>query len=313
MTPGLHDLPAHRYHADPCDAPSLSASIAHILLSQSPAHAWWSHPRLNLAHQDGPPTTEQDEGTALHAAILENRAVVALCEFPDWKTKAAQEARRLARETGEVPILARRWEVIQGVAQSVREQLAAHEVGDVLAAGHAEKVMVWRETTPAGPIWCRARVDWLPSLLPGVCLYDLKTVGGSAEPGAFGRKMANDGYALQAAFYLRGARALGLEPSGFRFIVVERDPPFGLSVCEMAPDLAHFASVQAEAAVREWGRCLHSDRWPSYEPKVAHIEAPVWITSQWEERALRLETLAKERPFYMPEDRRVVNSGAPFA
>jgi len=306
-------MPASAYHADPCDAPSLSASVAHILLSQSPAHAREAHPRLNPARIDSAPTTEQDEGTALHAAILEQRGIVAVCDFEDWRGKAAQDARKLARSQGKVPILRRRWSVLDSVAMAVRDALSAHEVGDVLASGHAEKVMVWSEPTPAGPVWCRSRVDWLPSLDRGVCLYDLKTVGGSAEPGAFGRRMMTEGYALQAAFYLRGARALGLDPAGFRFIVVERDPPFGLSVCEMAPDLAHFAAQQAEAAIREFGRCLYANAWPSYEPKVAHIEAPAWITSQWEERALRLETLAKEKPFYMAENRRVVTSGAPFA
>nr|WP_246523726.1 PD-(D/E)XK nuclease-like domain-containing protein [Neoroseomonas eburnea] len=307
-------MPAARYHADPVAQLSLSASIAHILLSQSPAHARWAHPRLNPSWQDSEPTTQQDEGTALHAAILENRGVVALCDFPDWRKKEAQEARRLARETGKVPILAHRWAEIEGTAAAVRAALRGHEVGDVLASGVAERVMVWREDTAAGPVWCRSRVDWLrATTAPIGYVWDLKTVGGSAEPGAWGKKLTSDGYALQAAFYLRGARALGLEPSGFRFIVVERDAPHGVSVCECAPDLMHFAEQQARAALELWGQCIHSGEWPSYPPRVAAVEAPSWAMMQWEERALRVERETKAKPFYMPESQRVVNSGAPFA
>jgi len=36
---GIFEYTADVYHADPCPKPSLSASIAHILCSQSPAHA----------------------------------------------------------------------------------------------------------------------------------------------------------------------------------------------------------------------------------------------------------------------------------
>lgn len=318
MEPGLHNIPAAEYHADPCPEPSLSASIANVLLAQSPAHARWSHPRLNPEHEETEPTTEMDVGTALHAAILENRSVVAVCDFDDWRKKEAQEARRMAREAGQVPILAKRWEVVQRVAEAARANLAAHEIGDVFGQpGFPERVMVWREDTAAGPVWCRSRVDWMPGALTpldgGQHIIDLKTTGGSAEPGAWGKKLSNDGYAMQAAFYLRGARALGLRPAGFRFVVVEQDPPFGLSVCECAPDLTHFAEQQVKAALELWGQCLHGDRWPSYPPHVAHVEAPAWAMQTWEERALRIEREVKQKPFYMPTDKRLANSGAPWA
>ncbi|WP_242401117.1 hypothetical protein [Acetobacter okinawensis] len=46
-TPGIYDLPEAQYHADPCPTPSLSNSVARILLDESPMHAHFSHPRLN--------------------------------------------------------------------------------------------------------------------------------------------------------------------------------------------------------------------------------------------------------------------------
>ena len=317
-TPGFYAMPAAQYHADCCDKPSLSASVANVLLAQSPAHARHIHPRLNPALLPSVPTPEMDEGSALHALILERQSIVAVCDFEDWRSKDAKSARQLARGTGKVPILRRRWDVLQSVAGAVRDALAAHEVGDVFAApGFAEQVMCWREETPSGPIWCRSRVDWLPGqtkpLDGGAHIYDLKTVGGSAEPGAWGRKLSSDGYGLQAAFYLRGARALGTKPSGFRFVVVERDPPHGLSVVECAPDLMHFAEMQAQAAINLFAHHLYSGEWPAYPPLVASVEALPWMTAQWEERSLRAESIAKRKPVYMPESAAVVKSGVPFA
>ena len=46
--PGLYlDVPVDDYFADPLPAPSLTQSIAKIILDHSPLHAWHAHPRLN--------------------------------------------------------------------------------------------------------------------------------------------------------------------------------------------------------------------------------------------------------------------------
>ena len=66
-------MPAEKYHADPCMVPSLSNSVAQILLSESPRKAWFSHPKLNTAFaekEDG----KFDIGTAAHAVLLESDA-----------------------------------------------------------------------------------------------------------------------------------------------------------------------------------------------------------------------------------------------
>ena len=45
---GIYTLSAEAYHADPCPEPSLSASIANVLLQRSPAHARIQHPIADL-------------------------------------------------------------------------------------------------------------------------------------------------------------------------------------------------------------------------------------------------------------------------
>lgn len=284
MNPGIYSMPMSEYLADPCPEPSLSAGLAHTLVTRSPAHAWCEHPRLNLGQSTrSASSAEQDEGSALHALLLEGEDIMVPCDFADWRTKAAQEARNAAREAGKIPLLADRYDELREAADRIAAQIAAHaDAADAFTRGRPEQTMLWQQQG----IWCRARVDWLDDD-PGGWLTDLKTVTQGAEPGLWGKNLATNGYALGAHHYLTGARALGRDPRGYRWIVAERNPPYAVSVVTMAPSLADLARRQWEEAMRIWRECLARDVWPSYPPHTAWIEAPAWAAMQWEERELR--------------------------
>lgn len=50
-TPGLYlEVPERIYHADPCPSPSLSASVANVLIDQSPSMFW----RARIGRQSWP-------------------------------------------------------------------------------------------------------------------------------------------------------------------------------------------------------------------------------------------------------------------
>lgn len=285
MTPGIYAMPATDYHADCCPAPSLSASVAHILLTQSAAHARHAHPRLNPAVEPEEPTPAMEEGTLLHARILEQQHIDQVIKAPNYRSGGAQRSRDEARAAGKIPVLAHRWEAIRGTATAVRAQLARHEARDAFTAGKPEQVMVWEERTRSGPIWCRARVDWMQDD-PAGWLDDLKTVGGSAEPYAWSKTLLREGRALQAAFYLRGARALGRTPKGFRFVVVERDAPHGLAVVAPGPEVMDLGEQQAQTAIDLWAHHLRDDFWPAYPTRICWAEAPGWASFEWEERKI---------------------------
>ncbi len=103
---GIHyDVAAARYHADPCVKPSLSSSIAKILLEKTPRHAWYAHPRLNpdfAANTD----TKFDLGSVVHELMLGKGVGYAVIKAADYRAKTAQAARQAAREEGKVPLLA---------------------------------------------------------------------------------------------------------------------------------------------------------------------------------------------------------------
>jgi hypothetical protein len=276
--PGIYDLPEHEYHADPCPAPSLSASIARKLVRQSPMHAWHAHPRLNPNRERDDGNDASNAGTILHKMLLGKGAEIAPIAADDWRTKAAKEAREAARAAGLVPVLKHKLDALHECAAAARKQIMAHPDGQILfEPGQPERAMVWRE----GETWCRSLVDWMPDD-PALPLIDIKTTGMSAAPGEWERRLITE-YALQEAFYRRGARALGRTARApMLFVVIECEAPFGVSVMTPAPSLQVIAEHEVDKSIRLWGQCMSTNAWPGYPPFTAHIEAPTWRINQME-------------------------------
>ena len=286
IAPGIHTMTSDPYHADPCEQPSLSSSIARTLLGYSPLHAFTEHPRLNPAVE-----REQKEmfdlGTAAHAYFLEGEARVAIIDAPDWKKKEAREERDAARLEGLIPILASKWQDVKDMALAARQQLGEHEATPIpFTGGKPEQTLIWRE----GGIWCRARLDWLHD--DHSAIDDLKTTAASANPDAWSRTMFGAGSDIQAAFYLRGLKAIsggGARGTEFRFVVQENFKPFALSVIGLSPAALELAERKVKRAIILWEHCLTAGRWPGYPLQTCYAELPPWEEAQWMERELRAE------------------------
>lgn len=175
---GIHTLSAADYHRDLIDdkRPSLSASIAHILTTSSPKHAWTAHPKLN---PDWQPREEEkfDIGKAAHALLLEGEAAVRVIPFDDWRTNAAKDEREAARAEGRIPLLAKHWEGVEAMRAAAYGQLEGLDVQPTLFTdGKPEQTLVWEDNG----VLCRARLDWLRTDLTAI--DDLKTTSASANP-----------------------------------------------------------------------------------------------------------------------------------
>jgi hypothetical protein len=282
----IADLAAADYHADQNkDMPTLSSSIANILLNRSPLHAWTAHPRLNPNWQPDD-DSKYDVGTVAHSMLLEGTASVDVCDFADWRTKDAREARDASRANGRTPLLAHQFEEVLGMCNAVADQLKAFDIDPVpLTGGKPEQTMVWQDA-PTGA-WCRARIDWLHDDLSAI--DDLKTTTRSAHPEAFAKNLYSYGCDVQAAFYLRGLKALHVDADrntyldgvDWRWIVVETSPPYGLSVVEPGPAVLELADAKVDAALKLWAECLERNVWPGYPTKVATAELPAWEEARW--------------------------------
>lgn len=265
------------YHADAHDGPpSLSSSIAKILLEHSPLHAWYAHPRLNKAYQSEE-KVEFDYGTAVHALLLEgSEAQLVIVEADDWRTKAAREARDAARAAGQTPLLARQLSKVRAMVFAARAAVEASELRGIFTAGEPERVTRWVDNG----VHCRAKFDWLPS--DQRVILDYKTAV-SAEPEAFSRQIASLGYGIQASFYQRGAQAeFGHEPA-FILLAQEKEPPYSCTLHGIAPSMKEICDAKVERAIRLWGECLSANKWPGYDNRIHWAEATAWQMSEHEQ------------------------------
>lgn len=285
MKEGIYAMPAAEYHADPCDAPSLSASVATILCQQSPAHAYAAHPKLGAVA--GEEKAEFDLGSSAHALILEGSADnVVVIEFDNYRTNAAKDLRDAARDAGRWPVLAKDWAQVQMVAARIRQQLDLHTDGPALfTAGQSERVLIWREPD-FGNLWCRARLDWLSDDQGRI--DDLKTtLNGTANPETWTRALFGMGADIQAAFYLRGLSALADIDATFRFAVAELFAPYEVSVISLGPAALQSAEKKVRYALETWQRCLKTGEWPGYPRRTCYAELPPYEEARWIEKEMR--------------------------
>lgn len=262
---GLHrDVPEHVYHADPCERPALSASIARVLLDQSAAHAYARHPRLG--GQPSAPTGAMERGTLIHALILGGAPVVAV-NAENWRTKAAREARDEARAAGSIPILAHELADLTAAADAIRGQLPPWVEG-----AHHEVTAVW----DIDGVLCRGRVD----VLDAHRILDLKTTR-DASPEAMARAVIRYGYDVQAAAYSEAIRELtAARHVEYTIAAVELEPPYAVGLYTLDGELRERGEHRWMIAQARWAGCIATGEWPvGYGGR---LECPPWAGVEYE-------------------------------
>lgn len=289
LAEGIHlGIPAEQYHSDPCLEPSLSSSVAKILLNHSPRHAWESHPVLNPAYQPDK-SNAMDYGTIAHELLLKRGAGMVVVEADDWRSKAAQEQRQIAREEGMTAVL--RKDFARATAMMVAARNLLQDIPDCRNAFRepnlAEQVLVWRENG----VWMRSMVDYIePRRETGhIVVYDYKTTSVSASPQAVSAMLYAREYELQAAFITRGLETLIPDAQGmivFRFVVQEVEPPFALCVVELDSAGQIIGRKKVAAAHALWKRSMETGSWPLYPARIIKAETPPYMEDRWLRREL---------------------------
>lgn len=299
--PGLYaDMPTADYFADPCPQPSLNQSTAKILLAKSPRHAWLQHPRLNPKWVPKEKKYREDTaiGNAAHLLIAggrgkrleviqiperikqSNKWVVPdpakLVDADDMTTDAAKDAFKGIVAAGGTPILHKHFDVAETIHAAAREQLALIPgCATAFREGNAEVVMIAYDEEY--DIWLRSMTDWMSGLTLD---WDLKTGFQSAAPHELERRMINDGWDIQAAMKERILDILDPDNQGrrsFRYVAVEDDEPYGLTVTELPESVMESGRRELHRACRLWSECLHSGKWPGYPPLINRPELPGWV------------------------------------
>jgi exodeoxyribonuclease VIII len=113
----------------------------------------------------------------------------------------------------------------------------------------------------------------------GDYLWDIKTTDDASAAGML-KAIRNYRYNLQAYWYrLVYELATGRRPLGFRFLFIEKEPPFACSICEVGPELMSWAIADFEKAVTLYKECTASGVWPAYPDDIQVIDVKSTTTA----------------------------------
>jgi exodeoxyribonuclease VIII len=246
--------------------PTLSQSVIKTILAQSPAHA-----RYQL---DNPTesTPAQKLGTAAHCRILEGDkfgeqyAIAPACDRRTKDGKAIYEA-FLAEHGGKQIISADDLAQIEGMAGAID----AHPLAGALFRGRSAEVSMFGHLNG---IPVKGRADYLHEA-DGV-IIDLKTTL-DASPAEAQRYAVKYGLHIQQFVYAEIYRSItGRAPADFVFVLVEKNPPFGVAVVRLTTEAVKAAKAEVNRALDIWQQCEKSGVWPGYGDNVITVDLPAW-------------------------------------
>jgi hypothetical protein len=273
----VYDMPERVYHADPCEVPSLTQSIAHTIVCESPAKAYLKHPKLGNAPRKV--TEDMETGTAFHALLLGKGSDIVPIDAPSFKGDHAKEMAAIAREAGKVPMLASKYVVLAKAAEVARQKI---EAAGYFFDGQSEVSVFWEETATDGTVvQCRARWDHLCASQARI--LDLKKVS-DAHPDVLPRHMTEFGYDIQEVSYRRALRAVFPELAGrddFVFLFCELAPPYAMTPLRSAGSMQALGELKWTKAVDRWAQCLQTGVWPDYATETVRAEAPAFELNRW--------------------------------
>jgi len=280
---GLHrDIPAATYHAWPLP----SSTLLNESWRYSPAHA---------LRRMGEPIDSASLriGTALHLLVLEGedafRSQFAWGGPVNPKTGKAfgsdtdkfREWAAAIRAEGKECITTEEANAVRGMAASIVDHPGA------FAHLHATKDD--REVSgifrPFEDIELRAkfRADGIAPSFGAI--VDLKTTQ-SANFWDWRSSIVKWGYHRQAALYLMGAQACGLDVQDFVWLVVDKEPPYAVGLYRLDMTDIGVGDTQVRELLREWHQCVESGEWPAYGDECITVSLPRWS---------RIQTLAQRR------------------
>jgi len=263
---GLHlDVPNATYHERILGLASKS-TLDHV--HRSPAHY---RAELEATWEDTPALVV---GTALHTRLFEPARFAAEYavepEFGDCRkteNKTRRDAWRKENE-GRIHLSAGDDAMTRGMVAS----LAAHPLASRLfEGGQREVTLRWKDGETG--IECKARADYY---VPARRLVvDLKSTEDARED-AFSRSVAKWGYHRQDGFYREAFASVGSPIDHFVFVVVEKAPPYAVSVYSLdtAAIAKGYASIHAD--LRTLASCIATDTWPGYPTGIRSLSLPEW-------------------------------------
>lgn len=289
LKPGLHTLPMLDYIA----LPAFSSGMAHTLLTECPAVAWFDSPFNPKRPKDE--SKVADIGTLMHDLLLGGEGLIDVIDpadypakngnIPDgWTNNAIREARDASYAAGRTPVFQAAYDEAVKAVSVAKAYIAETEIADAFESGKAEQTIIWQD----GDVLCKARPDYLTDEI----ILHVKTTKASVHPSSFSRLAINMGYDISIAFYERGLARLSNGKTRDSFILaIEQDAPFACKFFSLSAASADIASRAVERAISLWARCAHKNNWPAYDGSTHVIEPTPWAMAEAEAAAFTEDEL----------------------
>ena len=124
-------------------------------------------------------------------------------------------------------------------------------------------------------IRAKCRPDWISS--DGHTVVDLKTTQ-DASPKGFQKSIANFGYHIQSAWYMRVLKNLDVPVKEFIFIAIEKTAPFCVGVYRASEEMLEEGNKKVDEAIDKILWCKENDTYPDYTPnEIETIDLPPWM------------------------------------
>ena len=277
----IKTMPMNEYLA----LPAVSASLVRAILPPGCPRAAWFQSWLNPN-----PVREEsavmDVGTLAHAVLLEGgHGGLVIVDAEDWRTKAAKEARDMARLEGKLPVLAHKVAEVDLMVASARAFIESCKETEPAIwrafqpdGGRSEVTIQWDD---AG-LPCKIRPDRIAT--DNRIIVDLKFTATSPDPDSWGRtQLIRMGYYISAAFYKRVIKATSGVAAEYAFLVVSTDPPYLPALVGIDPQNAEMGARRVASGLKAWQHCLQNDRWPAYPNRIVYPTFPAYEAARIEE------------------------------
>jgi hypothetical protein len=267
VEPGLYDIPAELYHADPIPGGSLSSTGARKLVTECPAKFkhWLDNPQ--------PHNKALELGTAAHKLVLDDGPELVLVDAEKWNTDAIKAEVKAIRAEGNIPLKQHEMDQVRAMAAALR---ANEEAARLLepGSGVAEQSAFWDDQG----VWRRCRFDWLRH---DGQIVDYKTAR-SCRREDLEKAFSEHGYHQQQEWYLDGGAALDLiDPDKpFQFVLQEKEPPYLVVVTTCDPMARGIGRHLNEVALNTYAICRQRGEWPGYLPNPM-TALPSWVERQY--------------------------------
>lgn len=253
-----------------------SSSTLNLIRTASPAHV--------LALREGRikyDSDAKDRGTGAHAAILEPGVFVETYAIgPDVKlnTKEGKLAWQMFEDAhpGKTLIRGKDGAAILGMRDAVIDHPKIKPILD--ARDGTELSLVWIDKETG--VLCKGRID-VAAVSRLRTLLDLKSTR-SAKRNKFARAIGDYGYHVQAAMYLAGAWANGLEADIFAFAAVESAPPYCAARYVLDDRSLLAGATEMHRLLAIYRECITTGLWPGHVDDDREIGLNEWTLREIE-------------------------------